>query len=120
MPQSLRACPLCQRDLVPHLQRIPYSQCVRCQLVIRNPPPSEEELRELYTQSWQRPLQHRSESGGTDGLLAKSYSVKLARSLRLTSFHGLKILDFGAGRGSVPSLTTERTSAGSSRSGWSF
>lgn len=101
MPQILTVCPLCQRQLVPYLQRIKYSQCVRCQLIVRNPLPWEEELQGLYTQSWQHPLQHTSESGGTDAWLAESYSLQLARSLGLTSFHGLKILDFGAGRGSM-------------------
>lgn len=63
--------------------------------------PSAEELDELYKQSWEYPETYTAETGGTTFELARVYARKLARSLRLSDFRGLKLLDYGAGRGAM-------------------
>jgi len=63
--------------------------------------PTQKELFALYTNSWQHPERSRSETGGTDLRLARIYAKLLARSLGLRDLKGLRILDFGAGRGDM-------------------
>ena len=63
--------------------------------------PTKEELDELYNNSWSTPEKATSETGGTDERLAKIYARKLAKSLQRRNFQGLRILDFGAGRGAM-------------------
>lgn len=98
----LNACPWCGSDC---LQRIwpesNYDQCRSCLLYFRNPMPTREELDECYNSAWSNPETERSETGGTDVQLAYVYVRKLSRSLGRRDLKGLKILDFGAGRGAV-------------------
>ena len=63
--------------------------------------PTKEDLDNLYDRSWAIPKDATSETGGTDEHLSRVYAQKLAKSLKRTNFHGLRILDFGAGRGSM-------------------
>ena len=63
--------------------------------------PTQEELDALYAKSWQNPERFRSETGGTELGLARIYAKLLAGSLRLRNLKGLRILDFGAGRGDM-------------------
>lgn len=63
--------------------------------------PYETDLTTLYKESWSDPDSHKSETGGTDLDLARVYARKLATSLNLRDFKGLKILDFGAGKGTM-------------------
>ena len=63
--------------------------------------PTQEELDDLYAKSWQNPERFRSETGGTELGLARIYGKLLAGSLGLRNLKGLRILDFGAGRGDM-------------------
>src|SRR5205823_4085133 len=67
----------------------------------RHPLPSEKDLAKIYQKSWLDPYEYRSETGGTDLDLARTYVRRLANSLGFKDFSGLKILDFGAGRGAM-------------------
>jgi 2-polyprenyl-3-methyl-5-hydroxy-6-metoxy-1,4-benzoquinol methylase len=62
---------------------------------------TEEELSRLYKKAWQMPDEKTAETGGTDSRLAKAYVANLCRTLGLRDLQGLKILDFGAGRGEM-------------------
>jgi 2-polyprenyl-3-methyl-5-hydroxy-6-metoxy-1,4-benzoquinol methylase len=77
------------------------SRCTDCGLVIRNPQPVAHKLDQLYEESWVDPEANVIETGATDSGLAHLYMKRLLHSLGLTSFSGLTILDFGAGRGAT-------------------
>jgi len=53
----------------------------------------------MPTRLYACPWEMTRETGSTDENLARVYTQKLARSLGRQDFHGLRILDFGAGRG---------------------
>lgn len=76
-----------------------FTKCKECGLVIQDPFPSNEDLMKLYSNSWADPGANSAETGGADEILAKQYVDQLAKSLNLKSVSGLKILDYGAGRG---------------------
>lgn len=61
--------------------------------------PTKVELDALYSHSWNNPEQHRSETSGTESHLANIYARYLARSLGIRDFSGMRVLDFGAGKG---------------------
>lgn len=102
MAGYISVCPWCGSAL---LQRIwpesNFDRCRSCLLFFRNPMPGQRELDEFYDRSWSNPEIERSETGGTDVWLAYVYVRKLARSLGRPDLDGLRILDFGAGRGDM-------------------
>jgi 2-polyprenyl-3-methyl-5-hydroxy-6-metoxy-1,4-benzoquinol methylase len=55
----------------------------------------------LYEDSWREPDANRDQTGGTDLRLARVYSRRLAASLGRKDFDGLRIVDFGAGTGTM-------------------
>ena len=63
--------------------------------------PSNGHLAELYEGSWAEPARNLNETGGTDAELASVYAWKLARSLGRKDFGGLRLLEFGAGKGEM-------------------
>lgn len=102
MPVRLHSCPWCgSRDIYTVWPETHYDWCRSCGLFFRNPMPSREELDNLYASSWSAPEEFTSETGGTDDRLAAIYSHKIALSLKRNDFRGLRILDFGAGRGAM-------------------
>jgi len=102
MAISLDACPLCGgRDIYHAWPEAHFDRCRSCLLYFRNPMPTESELSELYERSWSMPARARAETGGTDDRLAALYARKLAQSLGRKDFSGLRVLDFGAGRGAM-------------------
>jgi len=102
MPEHLHLCPYCNsRAIYTVWPETQWDQCRSCGLFFRNPMPTKEELDKLYEQSWYLPEEATSETGGTNERLAKVYAWKLAKSLKRYDFRGLRILDFGAGRGAM-------------------
>jgi len=87
-------CPIC-KEKIKKVDNI-LLRCSFCGLMFRNFPFSENNLGELYKKAW---LDIDNEIGGTDIRLARIYAKKLALTLGLSDFSGLKILEFGAGRG---------------------
>lgn len=63
--------------------------------------PTKEELDALYQDSWSIPEERTGETGGTSDRLARVYARRLAKSLGRRDFAGLRILEFGAGRGAM-------------------
>lgn len=100
-------CPFCSRVAAPLWTESRVWTCPACRLTFRNPPPAPEELTELYETIWEAPEGHGQETGGTDVGFARVYAKNLARSLNCDSFRGLRILDFGAGRGAMLTVLAE-------------
>jgi 2-polyprenyl-3-methyl-5-hydroxy-6-metoxy-1,4-benzoquinol methylase len=92
-------CPFCDGSLISWWLRPSFSKCRVCRLVLRNPSPEPEPLAEHYAESWSDPDAHLNETGGMDFGLATQYTRDLLKSLGLSDAVGLRILDFGAGRG---------------------
>lgn len=102
MSKRFHSCPWCKsEDIHTVWPETQWDQCYSCSLFFRNPMPTKEELDDLYSESWSRPEEATTETGGTDEQLAKVYARKLAKSLKREDFRGLRILDFGAGRGAM-------------------
>jgi len=107
MARMLERCPLCRAALNSKRQRSAFSKCLSCDVMVRVPLPSDEELGELYRDGWRDPAENPRETGGTDMRLARIYSADLARALSIRDFAGCKILDFGAGRGAMLAALSE-------------
>lgn len=99
--ETLKGCPLCEKGALPLWEVIGIWKCSSCGLLFRNPFPSEEDLAQLYKTSWISPLENTNETGSTDIVLAKQYASQLARSLKVKNFERMKVIDFGAGKGSM-------------------
>ncbi len=98
----LYKCPYCgNTDIYTVWPDSNFDLCRSCLLYFRNPMPTENELRTLYEHSWSMPEAYTAETGGTDDQLANIYARSLARSLGKSDLKGLRILDFGAGRGAM-------------------
>jgi 2-polyprenyl-3-methyl-5-hydroxy-6-metoxy-1,4-benzoquinol methylase len=95
------ACPFCNGKLYDIWNNQTFSRCTDCHLLIRNKSLAPNQLDKLYASSWENPTNSTSETGGTTLDLANQYANFLLRSLDLDSFKGLKLLDYGAGRGDV-------------------
>ena len=81
-------------------------QCSSCRLLFRQVD-GQQDLSELYKVAWSDVDHHKQETGGTDAKLARVYAAKLAGSLGFKDFSGLKILEFGAGDGSMLEALSE-------------
>jgi len=95
-------CPFCGHALVNVYSRgLVILRCKACGLLLKGAAQSGKEFAALYRTAWEDSSTHKDETGGTDLSLAKFYAQKLASALNLKNFAGLKILDFGAGRGDM-------------------
>jgi len=94
-----KECPYCKTPLKPTWKKQVFFRCPSCQLITRNLSLDPQSLDEIYKISWDSPYQEINETGATSSELAQSYAHNLAKSLNIPSFAGLKILDFGSGRG---------------------
>lgn len=101
------ACPYCEGSAEAQWKRLSFWKCPSCGLIFRYPLLDEDSVTELYERSWTSPSENRSETGGTSLSLARIYARKLALELGLKDFRGLRILDFGAGRGDVLTALSE-------------
>ncbi len=94
-------CSFCHGTMRLYWREVNVWKCSSCGLLSRHPLPSEKDLAKLYQKSWSDPYEHTSETGGKDLDLARNYARRLASSVGFKDFSGLKILDFGAGRGAM-------------------
>ena len=106
--KKLTSCPFCHSSLRDFWKDPRFDRCSSCGLVVRNPFPSDQKLKALYTSAWNQPDERSSETGSMDQLLAKQYVRELMTSLRTTNFKDQKILDFGAGKGALMMALKER------------
>ena len=104
---TLTKCPLCKGSIVEHWLTVNIWKCNECRLLIRNPMPTQAELDDLYQNSWKGPLENLEETGGTSPRLASIYARKLADSLGYKDFSGMKIMEFGSGKGEMLRALTE-------------
>lgn len=100
-PPGRLSCGLCGGNTSLFWKPSGILKCRSCGLLCREVTPSQEALAELYGAGWADPAHNESETGGTDLALARKFANRLARSLSLESFAGLKLLDFGAGTGAM-------------------
>jgi SAM-dependent methyltransferase len=78
-----------------------WRRCKGCTSLFRSHIPSNEELAALYETAWGDPLLHKSETGGTVDVLATAFARELSKTIGRDDFDGMRILDFGAGRGAA-------------------
>lgn len=90
-------CPICGQNIRDRHKN--SSRCVSCGLMFKGDYSANRELNGLYKKAWLDMHNHKDETGGTDIRLARIYARKIALSLELKDFSGLKILEFGSGRG---------------------
>ena len=100
-------CPLCNAEAKSLWPEVKVCRCLSCSLLFRDPVPSPEQLEDLYTTSWSDPGIQVNETGATDLHLARVYAHQLARSLRKNDLKGLRILDYGAGRGAMTKVLVD-------------
>lgn len=74
-------------------------RCVSCGLLFRDISLSETIM--INRNAWSDLYNHKNETGATDLRLSRIYAGNLISSLGLKSIKGLKILDFGTGRGDM-------------------
>lgn len=98
---AIAACPFCGGNILPHWIKVNIWRCLSCSLLFRYPFPTDEELFELYNKGWSCPEANRNETGSTDDEIASRYIAKIACELDRTDFKGLKLLEFGAGKGAM-------------------
>jgi SAM-dependent methyltransferase len=92
---------MCGGRLRPRWPTIQMDACAACGLLFRNPRPRPGQLDALYEESWVSPEESVGDTGGTIDALADVYARKLAEALRVRDFAGLRVLDYGAGRGAM-------------------
>jgi len=95
------SCPLCGGPLVPHWPAVAIWRCRSCELRLRYPLPEQSTLDSLYHAAWASPSAHEPETGGTTHELANNYVRRMLSSLNLDSLVGLRMIDLGAGDGSM-------------------
>jgi len=88
-----KKCPLCLSDSKSLWPKINVCKCCSCGLLFRYPALSLSELDVLYETSWSHPNDQLDETGATSFDLAQEYGMRLAKSLGLDNFKGLRILD---------------------------
>lgn len=97
----LNGCPVCGGRLVRRWPAIEIFICHTCRARVRNPQPVPDELSLLYSRSWAEPETSPEETGATTRSLARQYVERLTDSLGVEALTGLRILDYGAGRGEL-------------------
>jgi SAM-dependent methyltransferase len=119
---SLPQCPQCTSRARPWWPAAHVFRCSSCGLLFRYPAPSGQELDALYAASWEDPKHKILETGGTTPELASVYAEKLVQSIGRKSLSGLRILDYGAGRGDMLRALSEAgaTAIGVEPFGWDF
>jgi glycosyltransferase involved in cell wall biosynthesis len=105
--RRVTCCPLCRSaNLAREVGA--FRKCVDCGLLFRDPMPALRDLDALYNSSWLSPHEHSNETGGTTPELAEAYAEQIIRSLHRRNLNGLKILEYGAGRGELLTALSKR------------
>ena len=100
--QKPKQCPSCgSKDIKIYNRSLNFWRCLYCGLLFRGVLQTESKLAELYKNAWSDSSKHKDQTGGISLNLARVYSQKLHSFLDLKNLKGLKILDFGAGRGDM-------------------
>jgi len=94
--QYRQNCQLCEGTL--KILTAKFLVCTGCGLMLRR---VADDLKILYTSGWQSPLENLNLTGGTTPALGLNYSRELLRTLGKQNLNGMKILDFGGGRGEL-------------------
>jgi SAM-dependent methyltransferase len=76
-------------------------RCANCGLLFRYPQPVSAELQALYVASWTAPVSNQAKTGSIDSDLAAQYVWHLTEAVGRTGIAGSRLLDFGAGNGTV-------------------
>lgn len=95
----LKNCNYCNEILHSHWKNPRFDKCRDCDLLIRNPFPSEQDLNILYENAWEQPDEETYEMGITNSFLSDQYVKEILKTINLNDLSGKKILDFGAGKG---------------------
>ncbi len=99
IPNPFAQCPFCEGTETASRLLGAFRRCASCGLLFRDPMPTAQDLETLYKQSWTAPGENINETGGTTDELAEIYAQRLVSSLGRTDLRGLRILEYGAGRG---------------------
>lgn len=106
--QDSAECPFCSHsEINVYCSILSVWKCSTCGLLFRGLPHTDIECSKLYKSAWLDCFNHKDETGGTDYKLAVIYLRKLLLSLGLKDLAGLKIIDFGAGRGDMLTALSE-------------
>ncbi len=107
---DISECPQCKFRGAASVQwRAPrFLQCRECGIIFRDPFPSGTELANFYREGWKAPEESIVETGSTDELIARQLAESLMDTLAIRSLSGMRILDFGAGRGAMTLELTKR------------
>lgn len=100
--QDSKQCPFCgHREINVYSSALSVRRCLSCGLLFRSILQLQSNSAELYKNAWSDACNHINETGGTNLELARIYLQKLILFLGKKNLTGLKILDFGAGRGDI-------------------
>jgi SAM-dependent methyltransferase len=96
-------CPQCHAvgQARPHLQAPRFLRCDQCGVMYRDPFPDAVSLARLFSDSWASPDSNRNETGATSAAIASSLIDSTVEMLGRTSLVGMRVLDYGAGRGAM-------------------
>jgi len=101
-------CPFCGKSVVNKYRNSgSIYQCKSCSLSFRGGFQPYQKFEELYKKAWTDIDNNKDETGGTDIRLARVYAQKMVELLGLKDLSGLKILDFGAGKGCMLTALSE-------------
>jgi SAM-dependent methyltransferase len=101
-PPGALKCPLCESGRLRLWRAEQTLCCSHCGLLQRKYAGRDDtDLDRMYAAGWCEPERHLTETGGTCPRLAHAYTERLLATLGLRDFSGLRILDFGAGRGEM-------------------
>jgi 2-polyprenyl-3-methyl-5-hydroxy-6-metoxy-1,4-benzoquinol methylase len=100
---DLPECPQCkfQGAASVHWRAPRFLRCRECGTIFRDPFPGESELANYYREGWKEPEENVVETGSTDEVIARYLADSLTNTLAIRSLSGMRILDFGAGRGAM-------------------
>jgi len=99
-------CPACGCGKISVYNKVlPVWRCLSCGLLFKDV--SLDESSKINTDAWLNLCNHKDETGATDRELAEIYAEKLIESLGIVNVSGLRILDFGAGRGDMMVVLAE-------------
>ena len=101
LTQHRGPCGFCGGSLLDCWRSDVFSRCQRCGFIQRTLRPSQEELDAYYETAWSQPDRFSGGTGNVNAVLAREYSRELLHSLQRPDAQGLRILDFGAGRGAL-------------------
>lgn len=100
--QNSKQCPFCgHSEIDVYSGVLSVWKCLSCGLLFRDISKTGIDHAKLYKNAWLDCFNHKDETGGTDPELARLYLQKLLSFLGIKNLAGLKILDFGAGRGDM-------------------